>query len=108
MIIFFENARIRFFKLVISIVNNTEIVQETGTKSAQFSVQNVTITFILFKFHRSIDNSNNFYLVTKRLAVTENSVVKIQNLVMNHKSRPVKSNPGVFNELYDTKFFSLL
>ena len=25
--------------------------------------------------------------------ITKNSVVKIQNLVLNHKSRPVKSNP---------------
>ena len=34
-----------------------------------------------------------FYLVMKRLVMTKNSVVKIQKLVVNHESRPVKSNP---------------
>ena len=27
--------------------------------------------------------------------ITKNSVVKIENLVLNHESRPVKSNPGI-------------
>ena len=36
----------------------------------------------------------SFYLV-KRFMITKNSVVKIQNLVMNHESRPVKSNPVI-------------
>ena len=36
-----------------------------------------------------------FFIVLKRLVITKNSVVKIQNRVMNHESRPVKSNPGV-------------
>ena len=42
-----------------------------------------------------MDNSTDFnlYLVVKRLKITKNSVVKIQNVVVNHKSRPVKSNP---------------
>ena len=40
----------------------------------------------------SIYNSNEFCLV-KRLIITKNSVVKIQNLVMNHKLQPIKSNP---------------
>ena len=29
----------------------------------QFNVQSVTMTFILFKCHRPIDNSTNFYLI---------------------------------------------
>ena len=35
----------------------------------------------------------SFYLVVKKFVITKNSVVKIQNLVVNHKSRPVKPNP---------------
>ena len=42
---------------------------------------------ITYEFHRFIDNSNDFYLVTKWLMTTKNSAVKIQNLI-------VKSNPG--------------
>ena len=30
----------------------------------------------------------------KKVMITKNSVVKIQNLVFNDESRPVKSNPG--------------
>ena len=33
----------------------------------------------------------SFYLVVKRLMITRNLVVKIQNLV-NHESQPIKSN----------------
>ena len=33
-----------------------------------------------------------FYLVVKRLMIATNFVVKIKNLVVNHESRPVKSN----------------
>ena len=33
------------------------------------------------------------YLVMKRLIITKNSVVEIQNVVMNQESRPVKWNP---------------
>ena len=33
-----------------------------------------------------------FNLVVKRLMITKNTVVKIENLVVNHESRPVKSN----------------
>ena len=29
----------------------------------------------------------------KKLMITKNLVVKIQNLTVNHESRPVKSNP---------------
>ena len=98
LIIFFANSRISIFlkKLVGLIVNNVwkESIQEKGKQSTQFSVQSVKINF---KFRRSIDSSNDFYffIVLKRLVITKNSVVKIQNLVVNHESRPVKSNPGV-------------
>ena len=37
-----------------------------------------------------------FYLVVKRLMITKNSVMKIQSLVENHQSRPIKLNPKVF------------
>ena len=69
--------------------------------SAKFSVQIVKITFILLKCHISIYNSNDFYLfiVVKKLMITKNSVVKIQNLAVNHKSRPAKSNPAVLENI---------
>ena len=35
-----------------------------------------------------------FYL-KKRLLITKDSVVKIQNLVVNHESRPVKATPAL-------------
>ena len=35
-----------------------------------------------------------FYLVVKRLMITKNLVVKIKNLVVNHESETVKSNPA--------------
>ena len=34
-----------------------------------------------------------FIISVKRLVITKNSVVKIQNLLVNHESLPVKSNP---------------
>ena len=36
----------------------------------------------------------SFCLVVKKFMI-KNSVVKIQNLVVNHESRPVKSNPAL-------------
>ena len=33
-----------------------------------------------------------FYLVVKRLMITKNSFVKIQNLIVNHELGPVKLN----------------
>ena len=41
----------------------------------------------------------SFYLV-KRLMITKNSDVKIQNLVVNHESRPIKSNPEMFSDVF--------
>ena len=56
---------------------------------------------MLFKCHRCIDNSNDFlsfYFVVKKLMTMKNSVVKIQNLVVNHESRPASSNPALFKK----------
>ena len=90
---FLGNSRIIVFKLVDSIANNMERINTKKiTQLLLLSVQSVEITFILFKCHRSIDNSIDFYLFVKRLMITKNSVVKIQNR-MNHESRPVKLNP---------------
>ena len=43
---------------------------------------------------------NLFYLAVKRLTITKNSVMKIQNNFMNHKSQPIKLNPEYGCELY--------
>ena len=51
-----------FLKLVGSIVDHVERIQEKGTQSTQFSIQSVKITFILYKCHRFIDNASDFYL----------------------------------------------
>ena len=53
--------------------------------------------FTLFKCHTFIDEfmdifSLIFYLVVIRLAITNNSVVKSKDIVVNHESRLVKSN----------------
>ena len=60
------------------------------------SVQSVNVTFISFKYRKYIDNSIHwilsFYLVVKRLTITRNSVVKFQNLIVNHESQPITSN----------------
>ena len=36
-----------------------------------------------------------FCLIVKKLMIAKNSVMKIQNLIVNHKSRPSKSNPEI-------------
>ena len=65
-------------------------------KIKSFSFQSVNITFISFKCHRYIDNSIHwilsFYLVMKRRTITRNSVLKFQNLIVNHESQPITSN----------------
>ena len=33
----------------------------------------------------------------KKLMITKNPVVKIKNLIMNHKSQPIKLNPVYFH-----------
>ena len=85
---FGDSTIIFFFKLVGLIVSTVQrINKKRGTWTPLFSDQSVKITFILFKCPRFI------YLVVKRFMITKNSVVKIQNLVVNHESWPVKSNP---------------
>ena len=68
------------------------------------------MTFLLFKCHGSTDNSNDFYMIKENdfYMIKENSVIKIQNL-MNHESRPVKSNPVIINSQsnYFHKFISV-
>ena len=44
----------------------------------------------------------------KRSMMTKNSLVKFQNLVVNHESRPVKSNSGVYKKLGQFFFHTLL
>ena len=59
------NLRIRFFQ--ISWPNCEQYRKNQYKKkqhNQQFRVQNVMITFILSKCHRSIDNSTDFYLFT--------------------------------------------
>ena len=36
----------------------------------------------------------SFYFVVEKLLITKNSLVKIQKLMVNHESQPIKSNPG--------------
>ena len=60
---FFGDSRINFFKN--SWLDCEQYVKnqyKKGTPSQLFSVQSVKITFIFFKWHRSIDNSIDFYL----------------------------------------------
>ena len=40
--------------------------------------------------------------------ITKGSVMKIQNLVVNHESRPVKSNPGLQENWSINSFLNLL
>ena len=34
----------------------------------------------------------------KKLLMAKNSVIKIQNLIMNHESQPVKRNPNFYKK----------
>ena len=68
-------------------------VQKKGDN--KFDVQNVMIAFM---FHLFL----SFYLVVKRLLITKNSVVKIQNLSVNHESPHIKSNPAGWHVFAET------
>ena len=60
----FGDSRINFFKiswLDCEIYANNQY-KKRNMITIVFSVQSVKITFILFKCHRSIDNSIDFYL----------------------------------------------
>ena len=47
-----------------------------------------------------------FYLVIKKFMIKKNSVLKIQNLVVNHESQPVKLNPVVTNLSFSPNIIS--
>ena len=69
----FGDSRIRFFELVGLIVNNTQRnITNKGTRSPLFSVQNVDVTFKLFKCHRSIDNAIGFIFLSCHEMVHDN------------------------------------
>ena len=57
---------------------------------------------VLSKCHRSTDNFIDFYLfiMSWRLMITKNLVVKIQNFFVNHESRPLKSKPDIYIYIY--------
>ena len=44
---------------------------------------------MLFKYHRSIYNSNDFYQAMKRLVIRKDSVVKFQNIVVNFSNKVI-------------------
>ena len=64
---FFENSRIRFFKLVNSIVNNIERIstKNRNTINIVYCLK-CWDNLILFKCHRFIDNPNNFSLTCRK------------------------------------------
>ena len=47
-----------------------------------------------------------FYLVIKKFMIKKNSVLKIQNLVVNHESQPVKLNSVVTNLSFSPNIIS--
>ena len=91
--VFTEIPEEHFLKLSGSIENNIERINTR--KRTQSTVQRSKCEdnfHFLSRCYRPIDNSIDFYffyLVVKRLMITTNLVVKIQNLVVNHESRPV-------------------
>ena len=81
---FFANSRKRFFKS--SWLDCEQYGKNQYKKKNKINIVRClkcTINFILFKCYRSNDNSNYFYLVAKMFMI-KNSVVKIQNLVLNY------------------------
>ena len=73
-----RNLRVRFFQ--ISWLNYEQYGKKQCKKKEhnQQCSESVKITFILFKCHRSSDNSNySMHLVVKRLMITKSLVVKI-------------------------------
>ena len=74
-----------FSKLFGLIVNSRERINTTK--------KNVILIFQCSKCSDSLHIS--FYFVIKKLIIMKNSVAKIQNLVMNHKSQPSKSKPSM-------------
>ena len=85
---FFANSRIRFFKLVGSVVNNMERVQEKGIQSTQLSVQSFKITFILYlNVTDPINNSNDFCLLSSCEKALDNKKFSRENSKPHPESR---------------------
>ena len=79
-LMFFEDSRIRFLKLVSLIVNNMQKINATNrTQSPMFSNQSVKVTFKLFKCHRSIDNSIGSIFLSCRERVHDNKEFSHEN-----------------------------
>ena len=57
------------------------------TKNNTISVHSVTITFISFKRHRCIDNSNGFYLLFCRAKALDNKELNPENSKPRRESR---------------------
>ena len=82
---FFANSRKRFFKS--SWLNCEQYGKNQYKKKNKINIVRCLkymINSILLKCYRSNDKSNYFYLVAKMFMITKNSVVKIQNLVLNY------------------------
>ena len=101
---FLEIPEEHFLKLVGSIVNNMKRINtRKGTQSTVQCSKCYDNFHFLSIYHRSIDNSIDFYFFTlKRLMITMNFVVKIKNLVVNHDSWPVKLNSAMRFNLFQT------
>ena len=69
----FRNSKVRFFKKI------SWLDCEQYGKNQSLSVTNALIIPMIFNF-----------LFCENAYDNENSVVKIQNLIVNHESRPVK------------------
>ena len=64
---------------------------------AKFEVSKI----ILMSFRPRVGGGE--VILTQKLMTTKNSVMKIENLVVNHESRPVKLNPLLFNKNYTSR-----
>ena len=82
-----------------------ELIQEKGTQSTQLSVQNLKIKFVLFKCHRSISNSNDFYLfiLTWKSSLYQRIQLwkfKTSSWIMNHDPLSGNRNPIFIFSVY--------
>ena len=64
---------------------------------AKFEVSKI----ILMSFRPRVGGGE--VILTQKLMTTKNSVMKIENLVVNHESRPVKLNPLLFSKNYTSR-----
>ena len=85
---FSETREEYFFKLVGSVVSKMQRINiKRGTRSLLFSVQNVKITFILFKYPRSIDNPIGFTFLSCREKIHDNIEFSCENSKPCRESR---------------------